>query len=518
MAHRYDVCIMGGGLAGLTLARQLRHRTPSLDIAVIEHRRFPVREAAHKVGESTVEIAAHYLANELGLSDHLRDGQLRKFGLRLFFRGDRPVIGDLGGYDEVGPSSPLPITTYQIDRGRLENHLAVCWQGMGQLRDGTTIRSVSLSPGAHRLLVRDAQEGKENVLHCRYLVDASGRRGLLRNQNLSARPARHSHHAVWFRVEGRLDIDGWSSDAVWSSRCGGLSRRASTNHFTGPGYWLWLIPLASDVTSVGLVFDPNAVALREVRKRADLLKWLALEPPIVAEHVAAHDPIDHHVVENYAIANNLVYSSQDWAATGDAGVFSDPFYSPGGDFVALSNGYVSELITNRAPAERARQYQQHYQSFFRNALSLYRGQYVGFGDRDFMVLKLLWDYAFYWSIVAKLYYSGKFVDVDFMRANEGPLRHAAVLHVRMQRLFRQRALLGRRVGGEGLFFDHHCVRLFHELQRDLLNGCAEHTDNRLRQNVMRLETIQTTVAGLLERSLTGTALPELSQIGGLAEN
>ena len=54
-----DVCILGAGMAGLTLARQLQRRDRSLRIALVEHRQFPVPEATHKVGESTVEIAAH---------------------------------------------------------------------------------------------------------------------------------------------------------------------------------------------------------------------------------------------------------------------------------------------------------------------------------------------------------------------------------------------------------------------------------------------------------------------------
>ena len=33
--NRVDVCILGGGLAGQTLARQLRQRAPSLDIVVL---------------------------------------------------------------------------------------------------------------------------------------------------------------------------------------------------------------------------------------------------------------------------------------------------------------------------------------------------------------------------------------------------------------------------------------------------------------------------------------------------
>ena len=64
---RADVAILGGGLAGLTLALQLRQQQPDLSVAVIERRAHPVREAAHKVGESTVEIGAYYFADVLGL-------------------------------------------------------------------------------------------------------------------------------------------------------------------------------------------------------------------------------------------------------------------------------------------------------------------------------------------------------------------------------------------------------------------------------------------------------------------
>ncbi|MEM6710559.1 MAG: FAD-dependent oxidoreductase, partial [Pseudomonadota bacterium] len=90
-AHDYDVIILGAGLAGLTLARQLSLSQPGRRVAVIEHRQFPMQQAAHKVGESTVEIASHYFAETLGLHDHLKAHQLPKFGLRLFLRGERPI-------------------------------------------------------------------------------------------------------------------------------------------------------------------------------------------------------------------------------------------------------------------------------------------------------------------------------------------------------------------------------------------------------------------------------------------
>ncbi len=513
--RRQDVCIVGGGFAGLTLARHLRQRFPDLDIAVVERRRFPVPEAAHKVGESTVEIASHYLARDLGLKEELDREQLRKFGLRLFCRGDAPIDRDLAAYDEIGPSAPLPIPTYQLDRGRFENQLARTWREVGTLHDGTTVRSVDVERGMHRVVLRNPGEGRETTHRCRYLIDASGRRAFLRRSRRTVRSARHRHHAVWFRLRGVVDVESLSGDGDWLSRCSGeLPRRASTIHFTGPGYWLWLIPLASGATSVGLVFDPERVPLEEVRGRAGLLLWLRREHPLVAAELAGRDPLDHAVLKGYAVGNSQVFSEEGWAATGDASLFADPFYSPGGDFIAMANTYAVDLVARGFPAERVRRFQRNYQSFFSNTMLLYRSQYAGFGDRTLIVAKTLWDYAFYWSIPAKLFFSGRLTDLEFMQRNESLFLQAAALHSGVQKLFRRRAANAGRVGGEGGFFDHHAVPLFHELQTDLLEGDPCGDEARLTVNLERLQAAATGIRCILADDGDRLVRRSLGQVPG----
>ncbi len=511
MRH-HDVVILGAGMAGLTLARQLRRRSPSLDIALVEHRQFPVASATHKVGESTVEIASHYLAEELGLGSHLESQQLPKFGLRMFLRGESVIRDDLAVYDEIGASRVLPIPTYQLDRGRFENFLAAdCVADGTRLYDGSTVRDISVQPGKHQVRVRS--EGTETTLAARFLVDASGRRAWLRKQSALGRPARHNNHAVWFRVEGSLEIDDWGGAAQWQRRCHGDSRRYSTNHFTGPGYWLWLIPLASNATSVGLVFDPRFVDSQRVKKHDRLIQWLATEHPIVAMQLEGRKPLDYHVMENYAVASSQVFSSDGWMTSGDSSVFSDPLYSPGGDFIALANGYITELITGDVKKpEVYKGYEQLLLSFFTSTLSLYRGQYAGFGNRDLMVAKTLWDYAYYWGVLSKLYFSGQYTNLEFMSAQHGSFSQAATLNSGMQRRFRGVAKKAQRIGGEGRFFDHHAVELFHSMKMDLLQGRVENAGVALEANVKTLAGVADIVQSLLVSSETGGAIPELDGI------
>ena len=145
----YDVTILGGGLAGLTLARQLVDKHPQIRILILEKREHPVDEGAFKVGESTIEVGAHYLAEEVGLKKHLVDAQLPKFGLRFFFnQGTESIAHGI----EVGLSEFFPAPGYQVDRGRLENHLAASLQETSAEFVTAQIKHVDLSEVVQYLL------------------------------------------------------------------------------------------------------------------------------------------------------------------------------------------------------------------------------------------------------------------------------------------------------------------------------------------------------------------------------
>jgi len=435
-----DVVILGGGLAGLTLSLQLRQRFADLTIIVLERSRHPVREAAHKVGESSVEIGAHYFDTVLGLGEHLRENQLRKFGFRFFFSEGRR---DLDQVVELGASQYLSTPSYQLDRGIFENYLAQRAASLNiRFVDGATVRDFTLDDqgGAHEVVFE--HEGAEHRVGARWVVDASGRAGLIKRRRGLAEQNEHDANSIWFRMSSRIDVDAWSHDAAWLARCDPPDRWLSTNHLCGEGYWAWLIPLSSGSHSVGIVADAKLHPLGTMNSFDKAMTWFREHQPRLADELEGRrgELQDFIALRRFSYGCKQVFSGERWALTGEAGLFLDPFYSPGSDFIAISNTYITELIAKDLAGESigpyARFYEQFYFSFYRSTLSLYTDQYALFGDPEVMPTKVIWDYTYYWGVLCQLFFQHRLTDLTMMGRLRGELTSSMDLNFAMQRFMR----------------------------------------------------------------------------------
>ncbi|NJO81462.1 MAG: NAD(P)-binding protein [Blastochloris sp.] len=411
------MAIIGGGMAGLTLAWQLKQTRPGLRMLVIEKQAHPVPEAAHKVGESTVEIAAHYLRDVLGLAEHLQTQQLPKFGLRIFasFHDNSDITQRV----ELGHAVPPPrgVGTYQLDRGRLENALGgqLAQKDIGFL-DDCKVQQIVLQPQDECHCLHVLREGKLHKIQARWIVDASGRSAVLKRQLGLAKQVGHHANAVWFRIAHPIDINTWSTDPDWHARIREGERSLSTNHLMGTGYWVWLIRLASDSTSIGIVADANVYPFEHMNRFDRALAWLQQHEPQCAAIVEHHrDQVqDFRVMKDYAYSCEQVYSQDRWCLTGEAGVSLDPLYSPGGDLIAISNGLICDLITRDIAGEdieeRAAIHNQFFLILVNSWLGIYEQQYALMDNARIMVAKVIWDTAVYWAIPGLLYFHDKFRD------------------------------------------------------------------------------------------------------------
>lgn len=437
--RHYDVVICGGGLAGLTLSLQLKRELPKLTVLVIEKTSRPLPPACHKVGESSVEVGARYYTETLGLTEYFRQAQLPKLGLRFFF-GDSH--GPLEDRPEFGASRWAPVPSYQIDRGIFENDLRRFAEDAGAvLLEGFGVDGVEFGVGKHIVTYRESSRHRPRGVSCRWIVDASGRRRLIAQKLGLKLDNGHDVSAAWFRVKGRLDV----CDLVprerrdWHEKVPDDKRYFSTNHLMGKGYWVWLIPLSSGYTSVGIVADEKIHPFRSYSTFEAATNWLKTHEPVLARYLEGRVPGDFMRLKRFSYSVRQVFSPDRWACVGEAGLFTDPFYSPGSDFIAVGNTLVTRLIgldQGKKTVAVAADFERLYFLLYEIVIEFYRNSYPVFGTAHVSTAKNIWDWSVYWSYMAPLFFHGLLAPAHLKRAMElgGKIKS---LNDKTQELFRR---------------------------------------------------------------------------------
>jgi flavin-dependent dehydrogenase len=414
----YDVVICGGGLAGMCVARQLKLENSTISILILEKNRFPVREAAHKVGESTVEIAGFYFRETLQLKQYLKNEQYIKCGLRYFFKEESD---DFANYPEIGLSEYASIDSYQLDRGKLENDLYFLNKQTGiSIKDDVSVYDIILNKGDtnHEVLYTErANDMPEQSVSCKWVIDASGRRSILQKKLGLRRKLNSNCSSVWFRVKGRLDVSDFVPDdnVIWHQRVPHKIRYYSTTHLMGNGYWIWLIPLINGNTSVGIVVDESLHDYTEFNTIEKALQWIREKSPFVATALESHEIMDFLGLRNYSYSSKQVFSQNRWACTGEAALFPDPFYSPGSNLIGYSNSIITQLISNYLSGrEIDKDRIDFYNQFiiFQNdwLVGDIQSAYPYFGNSQVESLRYIWDIVVGWTMAAPQMFNSIYLD------------------------------------------------------------------------------------------------------------
>ena len=448
MSTDFDVAILGGGLAGNLLARQLTRTTTGLRIGLFEKS----TATSWKVGESVVEIGSHYLITRQGLSRYLYERHFPKNGLRYFFDNEARSL-PLWEMSEIGPTNLPYHPSFQIDRARLEADLLEMNAAAGvEVRRGVRVRPLALGTdgAAHRFEV--ISESGTRSYSARWLIDAAGRADLLaRKLGLRVREDVHRVGSVWGRFQGVADIDDIGPEP-WRARVRHSTRFLSTVHFFYPGYWIWFIPLHEGVTSVG-VTGKTGHGERELRTPEGFRSFLESHVA-VRQLLADAKLLDQGSYKQIAYSTKRFFSPDRWGMTGEAATAADPLYSPGTDFIAHENDFLSDLIRRDFAGESAGMLAKRcalYDQFmlFRQeaTLGLYRNQYEHFGSYELGRLKWDFDIGCYFNLWVSAYMTGQHLDPHWLRRQ---LRMAPLILELIggfNRLFRDVADELRRSGG-----------------------------------------------------------------------
>ena len=416
MSADLDVAILGGGLAGNLLARQLTRMVPGLRMAIFEKS----TESSWKVGESVVEIGSHYLIKQQGLSRYLYDRHFPKNGLRYFFDDESRSL-PLHEMSEIGPIS-LPFhPSFQLDRARLEADLYEMNRRAGiEVQQGVRARPLEIGTAGAPHVFEVAGPAGTRRYSTRWLLDAAGRSDLLaRMLGLRVREETHRIGSVWGRFEGVADIDDFGPEA-WRDRVRHSTRFLSTVHFFYPGYWIWFIPLHDGITSVG-VTGTTGWDERSLRTPEGFRAFLDSHTAI-ATLMRDTKALDIGSYTQIAYSTKRFFSPDRWGLTGEAATAADPLYSPGTDFIAHENDMLTELIRRdfagedaAALAERCELYDGFMKFRQEATLSLYRNLYETFGSFELGKLKWDFDISCYYNLWVSPYMRNEHLDPRWLR-------------------------------------------------------------------------------------------------------
>lgn len=403
-----DVLIVGAGLAGLTLARQLLLERPEMRILQLD--RLPeIPSPKQKVGEATVQVSGYYYSRVLEMEEHLLCEHYLKYNLRFYWKTER------GGsvWEDLSQSYIRKISniaTYQLDRNKFE--AAVLEKNREnphyELIHPMTDLHVDLTEdGPHGFRFKaDGSGGREISGRAGWVVDASGRgRFLVKRQELD-RPSPIKHGSSFMWVEGLMDPE----------KCTALDRRAvrvrpergtlghfptflATNHYCGEGYWFWEIPLHGK-TSLGLVFDSANVAFSDVSSAEKLVEWICREYPLYARDLPKRKILHHSGLKSFALDNGQTISPSRWAMCGEACRFTDPLYSPGGDLISTYNTLITDCILTDDRQEleaKIRRYEPLARAIYEAYVPSFAVSYQTLGDQEAFSLRYVWELTVYFS-------------------------------------------------------------------------------------------------------------------------
>ena len=332
----FDAIIIGGGPAGSTTGAYLSRA--GLRVLIVEKARFP----RFHIGESIMPVANGIL-QETGAWERVeRAGFVPKHGAE-FHVGNKSVLprhvefakGLLPGVDY----------TFQVERAKFDHllldHAAESGCEVRQETKASGVRAAG-DDGYEVVLQtagRDGTTGEETVRGA-FLIDASGRSALFAqptphapgNPDLAKRVAIYSHFGNVPRAAGKA-----GGNIV-------IVRNADG--------WAWLIPLAGDRLSVGVVV--TTAAMRAAKLKPEALFWKVVgESPKLAQTLAnAKGEGAFHVEADYH------YRARKFAAprmlrVGDAACFLDPMFSTGVFLALLSAKLAAREILQAHRAGRA---------------------------------------------------------------------------------------------------------------------------------------------------------------------
>ena len=318
-----DVIIIGCGPGGASAACFLRQAGHS--VIVLEKEKFP----RFHIGESLLPYNQG-LFKELGVTPMIEAAQFpKKFGAQFHLMDGSKCTrfvfrnGRFTAFTEA----------IQVERAKFDHILMKRAQQVGaDVREQWTVRKFSENSDGVEVEASD-EKGAAHKIRGKFLIDASGRNNVTGNQEkLREIHENHRKFAIFSHFANiRLDEGEKGGDTIIVR----LENR-----------WFWLIPVAANKTSVGLVIDREDLE-REGNDPAKSFWDAVNSSEVMRERLSGATAMSElKTIADFSYHNRKLSGSR-LLRVGDAAGFMDPIFSAGVYLAMWSGKIASQTISKR---------------------------------------------------------------------------------------------------------------------------------------------------------------------------
>ncbi|WP_395748507.1 NAD(P)/FAD-dependent oxidoreductase [Prosthecobacter sp.] len=329
MIKTWDVIIIGGGPAGSTAATTLRKEGRS--VLVLEKAKFP----RFHIGESLLPYN-RAIFDEMGVWPRIQAGGFMTKRGAQFWMGNGAMHTRMNF--SKGSFTEFP-DAIQVERAKFDDILLRYAEELGaEVREEAVVNEYNVGKDHVTVKYRD-KDGADHEVQAAFLMDASGLGNFTANrENLREYYPGHKKLAIFGHYSGVQMPEGEEKGDIL------VVRRENS--------WFWMIPLADDRTSVGLVLDQaDFKALKQEPQQA--FDDAVLSTRTVGERMINAKAITQgHVLTDFSYTNRKLVSKR-LVRVGDASGFIDPVFSSGVMLAMISGRNGAKAVHGAIAAGRA---------------------------------------------------------------------------------------------------------------------------------------------------------------------
>jgi len=231
--------------------------------------------------------------------------------------------------------------TYHVERSQFDQILLDNARRKGaEVREGWSVQAVIFEADRARGVLAGPHDGELRSILADVVVDATGRDSLISRRLGWRRPdpaLNKISHFTHFAGAGRRSAREFlpAQDT--------LAGATVTDVHTVDGGWLWYIPLANDVVSVGVVLDAKAAGQIRGGPQERFNHAVASCPKVQDWLQGARPLMPMQTISNIAYINDR-FVGHGFVLVGDAAMFIDPIFSSGVTLAIRSGIFAADCI------------------------------------------------------------------------------------------------------------------------------------------------------------------------------